>query len=49
MLTRVEAEVTFRLLLQRFPQLRLGKAAVQWVANPAYRGVVALPVSAVDS
>ena len=49
MLTRVEAEITFRLLLQRFPHLRLGDAAVQWVANPAYRGLVALPVSAVDS
>lgn len=44
MLTRVEAEITFRLLLQRFPDLRLGEAVVQWVANPAYRGVVALPV-----
>ena len=49
MLTRVEAEITFRLLLQRFPHLRLGETAVQWVANPAYRGLVALPVSAVDS
>ena len=48
MLTRVEAEITFRLLLQRFPHLRLGDAAVQWVANPAYRGLVALPVSTVD-
>ena len=45
MLTRVEAEITFRLLLQRFPHLSLGEAAVHWVANPAYRGVVALPVN----
>ncbi len=44
MLTRVEAEITFRLVLQRFPHLRLGDEAVQWVANPAYRGVVGLPV-----
>ena len=44
MLTRVEAEITFRLVLQRFPGLRLGAEAVQWVANPAYRGLVALGV-----
>ena len=49
MLTRVEAEITFRLLLQRFPGLRLADVPVQWVANPAYRGLGALPVSAVDS
>jgi cytochrome P450 len=44
MLTRVEAEITFRLVLQRFPDLRLGAEAVQWVANPAYRGLMGLPL-----
>lgn len=46
MLTRVEAEIAFRLVLQRFPGLRLTDGAVQWVSNPAYRGLVALPVEA---
>ncbi|MEO5795613.1 MAG: cytochrome P450 [Rhodoferax sp.] len=46
MLTRVEAEITFRLVLQRFPSLRLADKAVQWVDNPAYRGLVGLPVRA---
>ncbi|WP_394789139.1 cytochrome P450 [Rhodoferax sp.] len=45
MLTRVEAEVTFRLVLQRFPGLRLADEPAQWVANPAYRGLVGLPVA----
>nr|WP_315429025.1 cytochrome P450 [uncultured Albidiferax sp.] len=44
MLTRVEAEITFRLLLQRFPGLRLADAQPQWIGNPAYRGLAALPV-----
>lgn len=44
MLTRMEAEVTLRLLLQRMPRLRLADATPQWVANPAYRGLQQLHV-----
>ena len=44
MLTRMEAEITFRQLLQRLPGLRLADATPQWVANPAYRGLQQLHV-----
>lgn len=44
MLTRMEAEVTLRLLLQRMPRLRLSEGPPQWVTNPAYRGLQALHV-----
>ena len=44
MLTRMEAEVTLRLLLQRMPRLRLAEGPPQWVANPAYRGLQQLHV-----
>lgn len=46
MLTRIEAEITLRQLLQRFPGLRLADAAPQWVDNPAYRGLARLHVVA---
>lgn len=44
MLTRMEAEVTLRLLLQRMPRMRLAGGAPQWMANPAYRGLQQLHV-----
>lgn len=43
-LTRLEAEITLRQLLQRFPYLRLAGTRPQWADNPAYRGLVALPL-----
>jgi len=39
MLTRMEAEITFRQLLQRLPDLRLADTQPQWAHNPAYRGL----------
>ncbi|WP_367848534.1 cytochrome P450 [Rhodoferax sp. WC2427] len=44
LLTRIEAEITFRQVLQRWPNLRLADAPPQWADNPAYRGLVALDV-----
>lgn len=44
MLTRMEAEITFRQLLHRLPGLRLADVTPQWVANPAYRGLQQLHV-----
>lgn len=44
LLTRIEAEITFRQVLQRWPYLRLADTAPQWADNPAYRGLVALDV-----
>jgi cytochrome P450 len=43
LLTRIEAEICFRQVLQRWPQLRLA-GGPQWADNPAYRGLVALDV-----
>jgi cytochrome P450 len=43
-LTRMEAEVVFKHLLQRCPHLKLVDAQPQWSANPAYRGLELLRV-----
>lgn len=43
-LTRLEAEVVLRRLLARQPHLQLASATPQWCANPAYRGLAALPL-----
>ena len=44
LLTRIEAEITLRQVLQRWPHLRLADGPPQWADNPAYRGLVALDV-----
>ena len=44
MLTRMEAEITLRALLQRCPDLQLADPEPQWVPNPAYRGLQHLHV-----
>ncbi len=43
-LTRLEAELVFSRLLERWPHLRLASERPQWCANPAYRGLAALPL-----
>lgn len=43
-LTRMEAEMVFGQLLQRWPELSLVDATPRWISNPLYRGLVALPV-----
>ena len=44
-LTRIEAEIVFRQVLARWPDLRLLDASPRWGSNPAYRGLVALPLA----
>ena len=44
LMTRIEAEITFRQVLQRWPHLRLAGTPPQWADNPAYRGLLALDV-----
>ncbi|BDT70313.1 cytochrome P450 107B1 [Comamonadaceae bacterium OS-1] len=44
LLTRIEAEITFRQVLQRWPNLRLAETKPQWADNPAYRGLLTLDV-----
>jgi cytochrome P450 len=44
LLARVEAELAFSTLLRRYPGLALDGSSLQWVSNPAYRGLKALPV-----
>lgn len=44
-LTRIEAEIVFRQVLERWPDLRLLDASPRWGQNPAYRGLVALPLA----
>jgi cytochrome P450 len=44
-LARLEAEVAFAALLERFPGLRLASDAVEFRPNPILRGLRALPVS----
>lgn len=44
LLTRMEAEVTFKQLLQRYPHMQLAEDVPQWSANPAYRGLERLMV-----
>ncbi|WP_137890600.1 cytochrome P450 [Ramlibacter sp. 2FC] len=43
-LTRLEAEVVFGRLLARGPHWQLASEQPQWCANPAYRGLAALPL-----
>lgn len=43
-LTRIEAEIVFRQVLARWPDLRLLDDNPRWGGNPAYRGLVALPL-----
>ena len=43
-LTRMEAEMVFGQLLQRWPDIRLLDAVPQWGQNPAYRGLTRLPL-----
>ncbi|MDO8770191.1 MAG: cytochrome P450 [Burkholderiaceae bacterium] len=42
--TRMEAEIVFRQLLKRWPDLRLSDATPRWISNPLYRGLVTLPL-----
>jgi cytochrome P450 len=44
MLTRMEAEVVFKHVLQRMPHVQLADTPAQWSANPAYRGLEQLQV-----
>ncbi|MEO8120566.1 MAG: cytochrome P450 [Rhodoferax sp.] len=43
-ITRMEAEIVFRQLLQRWPDLSLVDATPHWIRNPLYRGLVTLPL-----
>ena len=44
-LARMEGQLAFRLLLQRFPNLRLQGGPVSWRQNLGLRGLTALPVT----
>jgi cytochrome P450 len=44
-LARVEAEIAFTALLQRFPTLRLETTEPEWVPSAVFRGLAALPVA----
>jgi cytochrome P450 len=44
-LARLEAEIAFQALLDRFPRLRLATAEVSYRANVVLRGLTALPVA----
>lgn len=44
-LARMEGQVVFASLTERFPNLTLTSETVEWQANPAYRGVRALSVT----
>ena len=43
-LARLEAEIGIGSLVQRFPQLRLTGAPLEWRRLPAFRGLIRLPV-----
>ena len=43
-LTLMEAEIVFRQLLRRWPELSLVDATPRWISNPLYRGLVTLPL-----
>ena len=43
-LTRLEAEMVFREVLRRWPEISLAESAPLWGQNPAYRGLVTLPL-----
>jgi cytochrome P450 len=44
-LARVEAEIAFPALLERFPTLRLATKEPEWVPSAVFRGLTALPVT----
>jgi cytochrome P450 len=44
-LARLEAEIAFRVLLERFPHMTLATEAPEFRSNPVLRGLVSLPVS----
>lgn len=44
-LGRLEAEIVFTVLLNRFPRLRLATEEVEWQPNFVFHGLAALPVS----
>lgn len=43
-LTLMEAEIVFRQLLRRWPELGLVDATPRWISNPLYRGLAELPL-----
>jgi cytochrome P450 len=43
-LVRLEAEIVFATILQRFPGIRLATENLEWQEHPIFRGVKALPV-----
>ena len=43
-LTLMEAEIVFRQLLRRWPELSLVDVTPHWTSNPLYRGLVTLPL-----
>ena len=45
-LARLEGELAFRALLERFPRLTLASESVRWRPNPVLRGLLELPVHA---
>lgn len=44
-LTRIEAEMVFGQVLRRWPELNLLKSEPSWGRNPAYRGLVVMPLA----
>lgn len=44
-LARLEGEIAFRALLERFPRMQLATEAPEYRSNPVLRGLVSLPVS----
>ncbi len=44
-LARLEGEIAFRVLLERFPKLTLATETPEFRSNPVLRGLVSLPVS----
>jgi cytochrome P450 len=43
-LTRIETEMVLREVLRRWPELSLLESEPGWGSNPAYRGLVTLPM-----
>jgi len=43
-LVRLEAQITFTTMLQRFPELSLATQDLEWQEHPIFRGVKSLPV-----
>lgn len=44
-LLRLEGEIAFSTILERFPRLQLATEKLEWQEHPIFRGVKALPVS----